>query len=107
MADLGTDLNDGYDGGNLGGNAGWKWLNTAPRAFGQTDRNQRMADNNEQADHYAGGERVLVAQVPTRGVTTLYPWLGEWVAWASLAWVVVLLGRAGLSRAASRRAASR
>jgi apolipoprotein N-acyltransferase len=60
-----------------------------------------------QADHYAGGERVLVAQLPTRGVTTLYPWLGDWVGWASLAWVALLLGRVALSRAASRRAASR
>jgi apolipoprotein N-acyltransferase len=35
-------------------------------------------------DHYAGGERVLVAQVPTKGAWTLYPLIGDLFAWLSM-----------------------
>jgi hypothetical protein len=28
-------------------------------------------------DHFADGERVIMAQVPTKGVTTLYPIIGD------------------------------
>lgn len=35
-------------------------------------------------DHYPAGERALVAQVPTRGVWTLYPIIGDLFAWLSI-----------------------
>lgn len=47
-------------------------------------------------DHFTDGERVLVAQVPTHGSWTLYPYIGDLFAWLSIAslvgiaiWVVV------------------
>jgi apolipoprotein N-acyltransferase len=33
-------------------------------------------------DHYVTTDRVLVAQVPTRGTRTVYALLGDWFAWA-------------------------
>ena len=42
-------------------------------------------------DHYLTTDRVLVAQVPTRGTRTVYAFLGDWFAWACLAWA----GRCG------------
>ncbi len=39
-------------------------------------------------DHFAGGERVLVAQVPTKGVWTLYPIIGDLFGWLSVAGLV-------------------
>ncbi|HVT37690.1 MAG TPA: nitrilase-related carbon-nitrogen hydrolase [Gemmatimonadaceae bacterium] len=41
-------------------------------------------------DHYLATDRVMVSQVPTRGVRTLYSILGDWFAWASLAAVAAL-----------------
>jgi hypothetical protein len=41
-------------------------------------------------DHFQAGERVLVAQLPTHGVTTIYSIIGDVVAWLSIAAVVVL-----------------
>jgi apolipoprotein N-acyltransferase len=35
-------------------------------------------------DHYAAGERVMVAQVPTKGVWTLYPIIGDLFAWLAI-----------------------
>ena len=35
-------------------------------------------------DHYVASDRVLVAQVPTRGTRTVYGLLGDWFAWACL-----------------------
>jgi apolipoprotein N-acyltransferase len=45
-------------------------------------------------DHYLTTDRVLVAQVPTRGTRTVYAFLGDWFAWACLAGLagVVTLG---------------
>ncbi len=45
-------------------------------------------------DHYATTDRVLVAQVPTRGTRTVYALLGDWFAWACLVGLtgVVILG---------------
>jgi apolipoprotein N-acyltransferase len=52
-------------------------------------------------DHFYGGERVLVAQVPTRGVPTLYAVIGDLFAWLAVAgfvgmviWAVVRQRRA-------------
>ncbi|MEP6995668.1 MAG: nitrilase-related carbon-nitrogen hydrolase [Acidobacteriota bacterium] len=44
-------------------------------------------------DHYVTSDRVLVAQVPIRGVRTLYAALGDWLAWTCLAGLVVLVAR--------------
>ena len=47
-------------------------------------------------DHYVTTDRVLVAQVPTRGTRTVYALLGDWFAWAclvGLAGVVILGGK--------------
>ena len=41
-------------------------------------------------DHYVTSDRVLVAQVPTRGARTLYTMLGDWLGWACLAGLAIL-----------------
>jgi apolipoprotein N-acyltransferase len=45
-------------------------------------------------DHYVTTDRVLVAQVPTRGTRTVYGLFGDWFAWACLVGLtgVVILG---------------
>ena len=45
-------------------------------------------------DHYTTTDRVLVAQVPTRGTRTVYALLGDWFAWACLVGLtgLVILG---------------
>jgi apolipoprotein N-acyltransferase len=43
-------------------------------------------------DHFTGSERVMVAQVPTHGISTIYPAIGDlfgWLAVAGFAAVVV------------------
>jgi apolipoprotein N-acyltransferase len=42
-------------------------------------------------DHYLTTDRVMVAQVPTRGVRTLYSILGDWFAWICVGGVVALI----------------
>lgn len=42
-------------------------------------------------DHYVASDRVLVAQVPTRGTRTVYGLLGDWFAWICLAGLVGML----------------
>jgi apolipoprotein N-acyltransferase len=44
-------------------------------------------------DHYQAQELTMVAQIPTRGVRTLYSLVGNWLAWLSLAVLVVLVWR--------------
>ncbi len=41
-------------------------------------------------DHFTAGERVIVAQVPTRGVATFYPLVGDLFGWLALAGFVVI-----------------
>lgn len=41
-------------------------------------------------DHFTAGERVIVAQVPTQGVPTLYPIIGDLVGWLAIAGFVVM-----------------
>lgn len=48
-------------------------------------------------DHFAGGERVIVAQVPTDGVDTIYPIIGDLFGWLSVLGFAVLV-IAGLIR---------
>jgi len=42
-------------------------------------------------DHYADGERVMVAQVPTKGVWTLYPIIGDLFGWLAVVGTVALV----------------
>ncbi len=42
-------------------------------------------------DHYPKGERALVAQVPTQGVWTLYPYIGDLFAWLAVVATVALV----------------
>lgn len=51
-------------------------------------------------DHFSGGQRVMVAQVPTRGTTTVYARIGDAFAW------LCALGLIGLCAAALRRGPS-
>ena len=41
-------------------------------------------------DHFTAGERVIVAQVPTHGVPTFYPVIGDLVGWLAIAGFVVI-----------------
>jgi apolipoprotein N-acyltransferase len=41
-------------------------------------------------DHFTAGERVIVAQVPTEGVPTLYPIIGDLFGWLMIAGFLVL-----------------
>ena len=36
-------------------------------------------------DHFTGSERVMVAQVPTQGVSTIYPVIGDLLGWLAVA----------------------
>jgi len=42
-------------------------------------------------DHYAAGERVMVAQIPTKSVWTLYPIIGDLFGWLAVVGTVVLV----------------
>jgi apolipoprotein N-acyltransferase len=42
-------------------------------------------------DHYPRGERALVAQVPTKGVWTLYPFIGDLFGWLAVAGTIILV----------------
>jgi apolipoprotein N-acyltransferase len=41
-------------------------------------------------DHFTAGERVIVAQVPTRGVATLYPVIGDLFGWLAIVGFVLV-----------------
>lgn len=43
-------------------------------------------------DYFVGDEQTMLAAVPTEGVTTVYPVLGDAVGWASMAGLVVAAG---------------
>ena len=62
------------------------------------------------ADYFVGDDQTMLATVPTRGVRTAYSFLGDVVAWASVATVAVgagVLGLSALRRKARRRTARR
>jgi apolipoprotein N-acyltransferase len=42
-------------------------------------------------DHYPQGERVIVAQIPTQGAWTLYPFIGDLFGWLAVVGFVVLV----------------
>lgn len=43
-------------------------------------------------DFFTAGERVIVAQVPTQGVFTIYSVIGDLVGWVSVAGLIVMVG---------------
>ena len=55
-------------------------------------------------DHFTDGERVIVAQVPTRGISTIYPIIGDLFGWLAVAGFVALIV-AGIVRGRRSRAA--
>ena len=44
-----------------------------------------------QMDHFTAGERVIVAQVPTRGVSTIYAIIGDLFGWLAIAGFIVMV----------------
>ena len=51
-------------------------------------------------DYYHTSDHAMIADVPTKGVRTVYSKLGDWFAWLCLAMVVVLAGMAFRSKGA-------
>jgi len=58
-------------------------------------------------DQFQARELTMVSEIPTRGVRTLYSRLGEWLAWLSLAVLIVLVWRGVRSRSAAGSGQSR
>jgi apolipoprotein N-acyltransferase len=56
-------------------------------------------------DHFVASERVMVAQVPTQGVSTLYPVIGDLFGWLAVAGFVGLVLWAVAAAIGRRRAA--
>lgn len=54
-------------------------------------------------DQYQAQELTMVAQVPTRGIRTLYSLLGNWLAWLCLAGLIALVWIGIRSKASSRQ----
>lgn len=48
-------------------------------------------------DHFTAGDRVIVAQVPTKGAWTLYPIIGDLFAWLAMAGFVIITAWALIS----------
>jgi len=46
------------------------------------------------ADYFQASDHVMVSHVPTRGVRTIYSLLGDWFAWACIAALAALAGKA-------------
>lgn len=59
-----------------------------------------------QVDHFTSSERVMVAQVPTQAVSTLYPVVGDMFGWLSIVGVGVLVGWAVILRRKATRTES-
>ena len=55
------------------------------------------------ADNFVSDEQTMLAAVPTEGVTTVYPVVGDAVAWVSIAGVMVAAGVLVVRRHRSRR----
>jgi apolipoprotein N-acyltransferase len=56
-----------------------------------------------ETDHFPQGERVVVAQVPTQGVSTLYPFIGDLFGWLAVVGTIVLIIWGVLQSLRSRR----
>jgi apolipoprotein N-acyltransferase len=54
-------------------------------------------------DHFTAGERTIVAQVPTQGVATLYPIIGDLFGWLAIGGFAVLVVVAILRGRSARR----
>jgi apolipoprotein N-acyltransferase len=57
-------------------------------------------------DYFMTADRLMLADVPTRGNRTLYRYLGDWFAWASAALLVLLAGLAVFRGSRNRHAAA-
>jgi apolipoprotein N-acyltransferase len=55
-------------------------------------------------DHFAASERVMVAQVPTRGVFTLYGVIGDLFGWLAVVGLVAFVAWAVVRARGFRRA---
>ncbi|MDQ2870689.1 MAG: hypothetical protein M3S32_08100 [Acidobacteriota bacterium] len=53
-------------------------------------------------DHYLAAERVMISQIPTRGVRTLYSRFGDWFGWLSLGGLAALVGWVRIRKRRSR-----
>lgn len=42
-------------------------------------------------DHYTTADRVMISEVPTRGVNTVYSWIGDFFSWVCIATLLGLL----------------
>lgn len=42
-------------------------------------------------DHFTTTDHTMISQVPLKGIKTLYAYLGDWFAWASIIWMVMAL----------------
>jgi apolipoprotein N-acyltransferase len=49
-------------------------------------------------DHYQTTDYVMISEVPTSGVRTIYSRLGDWFAWVCMAGLLLLIGRAVSTR---------
>ena len=49
-------------------------------------------------DHYQTTDYVMISEVPTKGVRTIYSRLGDWFAWVCVAGLLLLIGRAVSAR---------
>ena len=54
-------------------------------------------------DYFATADRIMFADVPVKGIPTLYARLGDWFAWTSIALVAVLAVTASRKRRRSQR----
>ncbi|HVN54550.1 MAG TPA: hypothetical protein VMT46_09490 [Anaerolineaceae bacterium] len=52
-------------------------------------------------DFFTTRQRVMIVDLPTRGVRTLYGQLGDWLAWVSIALAAVLTVSAAVHRPAA------
>jgi apolipoprotein N-acyltransferase len=48
-------------------------------------------------DHYQTSDYVMISEVPTKGVRTVYSRLGDWFAWVCVAALLLLVGKAVMS----------
>jgi apolipoprotein N-acyltransferase len=55
-------------------------------------------------DYFTTADRIMLADVPIRGTRTLYGYLGDWFAWASIALLMLLAASAACRGGRSRHA---
>jgi len=55
-------------------------------------------------DHFQSTDYVMISEVPTRGVRTIYSRLGDWFAWVCVAGLFIVIAKGVRSRAGAGRA---